>query len=347
MDAPPTAQSVFDRMRAKADEIEAELKRIGYWQQQPLPAEKLQFKRAFGADTMSFPQWLQFVFLPRARDVAAKRAKAPDASTVGAYAVRELDGDPKADQLVSLLSEFDALFGTPKVFLGAGAGTAVGRLRGRWSAPVLVVVWTAFMIAAGVLFALLAPRLVAKSHQAIYSFSVQQPSSGAYESIDLSATAEGRGGERAGARDLHLRMFVQQSPVAGSDMTVDPAAGTFHYGAPGSGADSRAETTGKFDADALVNWMRRFGIGGDETKLTAEANALIAFTEQVRRDPAAAFAARQATPAAAGEPFQLSPINHLERDLPSTTPNWIWWAIPVAVWLVGLAVILLLRRAKG
>jgi uncharacterized protein YqcC (DUF446 family) len=342
MDAPPTAESVFDRMRAKADEIEAELRRIGYWQQQPLPAEKLQFKRAFGADTMSFPQWLQFVFLPRARDVAAKRSKAPDASTVGAYAVRELDGDPKADQLVSLLSEFDALFGTPKVFLGAGAGTAAGRLRGRWSAPVLVVAWTALIIAVGVLFALIAPRMVAKSHEARYSFSVQQPSSGAYESIDLTATTQGRGGERAAARELQLRMFVQQSPVAGSEMTVDPAAGTFRYHAPGGGG----ETAGKFDADALVNWMRRFGIGGDETKLTAEANALVAFIEQVRRDPAAAFAARQSTPAAAGEPFQLSPINHLERDLPSTTPNWVWWAIPVAVWLVGLVAILLLGQGR-
>jgi uncharacterized protein YqcC (DUF446 family) len=340
MDAPPTAESVFDRMRAKADEIEAELRRIGYWQQQPLPAEKLQFERAFGADTMSFPQWLQFVFLPRARDVAAKRSKAPDASTVGAYAVRELDGDPKADQLVSLLSEFDALFGTPKVFLGLGAGTTA-RLRGRWSAPVLVVAWTALMIAVGVLFAVFAPRLVAKSHEARYSFSVQQPSSGAYESIDLTATTRGRGGERGAARELQLRMFVQQSPVAGSEMTVDPAAGTFRYHAPGG---IGAETAGKFDADALVNWMRRFGIGGDETKLTAEANALVDFIDQVRRDPAGAFAARQAAPPAAGEPFQLSPINHLERDLPSTTPNWVWWAIPVAVWLVGLAVILLLGR---
>jgi hypothetical protein len=294
---------------------------------------------------MSFPQWLQFVFLPRARDVAAKRTKAPDASTVGAYAVRELDGDPKADQLVSLLSEFDALFGTPKVFLGTGAGG--GLRRGRWSAAVLVVLWTALMIAAGVLFALFAPRLASRSHEARYSFSAQQPSSGAYESIELTATTQGRGGERAGARELVLRMFVQQSPVAGSDMTVDPAAGTFRYGAPGSGADSRAETTGKFDAGALVNWMRRFGIGGDESKLTAEANALIAFTDQLRRDPAGTFDARRGTPAAAsGEPFQLSPINHLERELPSATPHWVWWAIPVAVWLVGLAAILLLGRGR-
>ena len=176
------------------------------------------------------------------------------------------------------------------------------------------------MIAVGVLFALFAPRLVAKSHEARYSFSVQQPSSGAYESIDLTATTQGRGGERAAARELQLRMFVQQSPVAGSEMTVDPAAGTFRYHAPGGGG----ETAGKFDADALVNWMRRFGIGGDETKLTAEANALVAFIEQVRRDPAGglrgktkhARRGRRAVPTLPHQPPRARPpLDHAELGL--------------------------------
>src|SRR4051794_37140592 len=123
-DATDAPESLYERMRVKADEIEAELKRIGYWQQQPLKPEAYQFKQAFAADTMAFPQWLQFVFLPRVREIAAQRKQVPDASNVGAYAVRELDGDPKADQLVTILSEFDSLFGTPQVYLqdGGSAG---------------------------------------------------------------------------------------------------------------------------------------------------------------------------------------------------------------------------------
>jgi len=89
--------------------IEAEMRRIGLWQGQPLRPQQLHFTQAFAMDTMSFAQWLQFVFLPRAREAAAAD-QFPSASSVGAQAVREFDGNPYAGDLVTLLSEFDALF---------------------------------------------------------------------------------------------------------------------------------------------------------------------------------------------------------------------------------------------
>ena len=92
-----------------ADLITAELKRVGYWQDQPLRPEQLNFTKAFAMDTMTLLQWLQFIFLPRVREAAAKN-QFPSSSSVGAHAVREFDGDPQAGKLVALLSEFDALF---------------------------------------------------------------------------------------------------------------------------------------------------------------------------------------------------------------------------------------------
>ena len=92
-----------------ADLIEAEMRRIGYWQTQPLQPEQMQFTRAFAMDTMTFTQWLQFIFLPRVREAAAAN-QFPSGSSVGTQAVRELDGDPNARNLVALLAEFDALF---------------------------------------------------------------------------------------------------------------------------------------------------------------------------------------------------------------------------------------------
>ncbi len=89
--------------------IEAELKRVGYWQDRPLRPEQLQFSKASAMDTMTFTQWLQFIFLPRVREAAAAN-QFPSGSSVGAHAVREFDGDPQAGKLVALLSEFDALF---------------------------------------------------------------------------------------------------------------------------------------------------------------------------------------------------------------------------------------------
>ena len=83
---------------------------IGLWQSEPLRPEQLAFTQAFAADTMAFPQWLQFVFLPRVREAIAEN-DFPHGSMVGTRAVREFDGFDEAGPLVTLLSEFDTLFG--------------------------------------------------------------------------------------------------------------------------------------------------------------------------------------------------------------------------------------------
>ena len=97
------------RALALADSIEAEIRRIGYWQENPLRPEQWNFRKAFAMDTMTFAQWLQFVFLPRVREAAAN-GSFPKSSSVGAQAMREYDGQDEAARLVTLLSEFDALF---------------------------------------------------------------------------------------------------------------------------------------------------------------------------------------------------------------------------------------------
>jgi len=92
-----------------ADRIEAEMRRIGFWQDQPLRPEQMEFTQAFAMDTMTFAQWLQFVFLLRVREAAVSN-QFPSGSSVGAHAVREFDGSPEAGDLITLLGEFDALF---------------------------------------------------------------------------------------------------------------------------------------------------------------------------------------------------------------------------------------------
>ena len=95
----------------KITEIENEMKRIGSWQSEPLPEEKHNFHAAFAMDTLAFGQWLQFIFIPRVTSIVEARGEFPPSSSVGAQAIREFDGDDTAQQLVSLLCEFDALFG--------------------------------------------------------------------------------------------------------------------------------------------------------------------------------------------------------------------------------------------
>ncbi len=90
-------------------ELEEEMKRSGYWSQGDLSEEAYHFRQAFAMDTMAFPQWLQFILIPRVDEILGKNGSFPTESMVAAQAVREFDGDDNAGQLVSLLSQFDAL----------------------------------------------------------------------------------------------------------------------------------------------------------------------------------------------------------------------------------------------
>jgi uncharacterized protein YqcC (DUF446 family) len=90
-----------------ADRIERELRALNVWQSEPPPATAFESETAFFADTMTFYQWLQFVLLPRVREIVERRGQFPRESSVGAYAVRELDGWDADSGLIEALCDFD------------------------------------------------------------------------------------------------------------------------------------------------------------------------------------------------------------------------------------------------
>jgi uncharacterized protein YqcC (DUF446 family) len=100
-------------VQQKIDEITSEMKRIGIWRSDELPPEKLQIEKAFGADKMSFAQWLQFIFVPRVSQIIREKDEFPAESHVHDQAFKEwrMWGDlPDSDRLLELLKEFDTLF---------------------------------------------------------------------------------------------------------------------------------------------------------------------------------------------------------------------------------------------
>jgi len=97
----------FESVGRIADAIEAELRAIRFWSDEPPTAEMMEFRQAFAMDTMPLAMWVQFVLLPRIRSIIAERGQFPASSSVGAHAVREFDGQREASNLVSLLSELD------------------------------------------------------------------------------------------------------------------------------------------------------------------------------------------------------------------------------------------------
>ncbi|MEO7653971.1 MAG: YqcC family protein [Bryobacteraceae bacterium] len=102
------AKDKYSEAAQRVDKIEEEMRNIRFWSDEPLPPEKYDFQQAFALDTMAFSQWLQFVFSPRVREIVADRGAFPRSSMVAAQAVREFDGLHEAEELISLLSDFDS-----------------------------------------------------------------------------------------------------------------------------------------------------------------------------------------------------------------------------------------------
>jgi uncharacterized protein YqcC (DUF446 family) len=98
---------VHTEVRNRIAEIQRAMRELGLWQSGSLPPDAFQFELPFAVDRMTFPQWLQFVFVPRVKSIVEARGDFPTQSSVGTQAVRELDGIPGGDRLVELLCDFD------------------------------------------------------------------------------------------------------------------------------------------------------------------------------------------------------------------------------------------------
>ncbi len=100
---------IYQLAALKADEIEIELKRLGRWKNDDLPEEAFEDMGAFGSNTMSFEQWLQFVLIPRIREIIQEQSDFPPGSNLASYAIRYFDGDYEADPLREILYQLDQL----------------------------------------------------------------------------------------------------------------------------------------------------------------------------------------------------------------------------------------------
>ena len=109
----PTQSRKATQALAQLDAIEVEMRRIGYWQENP-PNLLEQFRsgvmRSY-LDAPTFELWLQCVFLPNARKAAHDDAF-PSHSQVGQMALRQYNYHsdvPEARDLLKLLHDFDRI----------------------------------------------------------------------------------------------------------------------------------------------------------------------------------------------------------------------------------------------
>ncbi len=91
-------------------DLEAELRRLDLWQGAAPSVEALASTQPFGIDTLTFPQWLQFIFLPRMRSLIEQQQPLPVGCGIAPMAVEYFKGlSLNTEELVLTMEEFDRL----------------------------------------------------------------------------------------------------------------------------------------------------------------------------------------------------------------------------------------------
>ncbi len=93
------------------DSLEAQMRQLDLWQQQPICSTALQSTMPFAVDTMSFAQWLQFVLLAKLRQLIAQQAALPSKTAIAAMA--EQVYAESYPTLVAILRKLDCILNEP------------------------------------------------------------------------------------------------------------------------------------------------------------------------------------------------------------------------------------------
>ena len=90
--------------------IEAEMRRGGHWSQEMPSEEALSSVQPFSIDTLTFPEWLQFIFLPRMTILVEKGGPFPSGSGITPMAEEYFrDSADSTKGLLDALRQMDEL----------------------------------------------------------------------------------------------------------------------------------------------------------------------------------------------------------------------------------------------
>jgi uncharacterized protein YqcC (DUF446 family) len=97
--------------------VEAELRKQGLWDEAMPSASAMQSSLPFSCDTLTFQQWLQWIFIPRVAYYIERDLAFPFAAQITPYAEEVLKNVTfNANELIRLLEEFDRLVEEPKTY---------------------------------------------------------------------------------------------------------------------------------------------------------------------------------------------------------------------------------------
>ena len=97
-------------------DIEAQLRQLGLWDKIPPSSEALASEQPFAVDTLTLPQWLQFIFLPTIREMLEAGQALPDRCGIVPMADEFFrDTGLACDELVVALARIDELLSAGEV----------------------------------------------------------------------------------------------------------------------------------------------------------------------------------------------------------------------------------------
>lgn len=91
-------------------QLEESLNSALLWQSAPIDAEALQSTAPFCCDTMSFAQWIQFVFIPRMHQLVATQSALPAHFSLLPMLEMSYPKQAEYEALYATITELDALF---------------------------------------------------------------------------------------------------------------------------------------------------------------------------------------------------------------------------------------------
>lgn len=93
-------------------ELERHLRELSLWADVALSAHQLASTEPFCVDTLSFPEWLQFIFLPRMSVIIEAQIPLPAKSQIAPMAEEFFQGQlVNGAQVCAVLLRFDKLIG--------------------------------------------------------------------------------------------------------------------------------------------------------------------------------------------------------------------------------------------
>lgn len=327
----PQQNDLYSQVAAHADGIEAEMRRIGRWSDRPPAPEAFQFTRAFAGDTMSYDQWLQFIFLPRVRQIVAERGQFPSSSSTAAQAVREFDGNDECNTLITKLSAFDELFGAPGMYGGAPARNWHARfLATKLMLFLAVGAWAAFAVwSTGPVVSRL-KGFFPPSHSRRIGVS---PNDGRAGALTIDVLADVVSDDVIVPRSLSFIMShdIRQGGFKARILQIDLPDGVCRV------LSNPREPDQPWTPAAMEAWLKEEWRRDGRNTETAEFRAALSDVRQWSDHLAASKSPAELKSAADGiaNAWGYREVENTAVDLPASVPGWCQAAVLIGLILVG------------